>query len=204
VPINDIVECKIICLANNQIGEFVLHYRISAVGAPEPTVTDIAGQVQDTFKDDVIAIISQKATYAGATAQRIWPTRSVRGDYFVPITGTGSTSLLPTQTSGLITKFTTLAGRKNRGRSYIPFPGESDSDDNGAFPNTAYKTKLDNIAALIGQQIITAVGGGSVTMDPVIYHRSTQTSIALAGAQKRNQWATQRRRGAYGAANIFP
>lgn len=205
MPANDIYECRFRMAANNQLGECILHYKVANVVAPEPGPADIALAMETTIGPDFQNLASSKATWIDCTVQRVAPLpRQVHwssNTLFGPCAG--AATLLPTATCGLIAKYTTLAGHANRGRAYIPFPGEADNDDNTGRPTNAYVVKLNTLRDDMIIAVPVAVGGGSLDMLPVIFHRSSLSSTPLSICASRQFWATQRRRSDFGRPNLF-
>lgn len=109
----------------------------------------------------------------------------------------------PSQVSGIISTRTAVGGRKGRGRVYVPFPGQVAYMANGE-PTAAYITLVTALAsAWVAPQIIVGAGG-SVSLVPSLRHRATGLTTALLTAYPKPVWATQRRRGDYGRANVSP
>jgi hypothetical protein len=120
---------------------------------------------------------------------------------------------LPLQVSGLISLKTDLATRRGRGRIYVPFPSASQSGTAGG----ASQAYVDNLVILkemmIGDRGMIG-GGADITWRPVIFGRRRDATIdqpalpeifvEVKSGTALGKWATQRRRGAYGRANVPP
>lgn len=122
--------------------------------------------------------------------------------------GTGGALPMPRQVSGIIGLLTAQAGRKYRGRLYIPFPTTADDIGSG-LPIAAYIAKLGLIAAQwIGSRSI-GVGGNTTAVSPVIRHVPPDVGPPLnptpiTGSTTPQKFATQRKRGSYGRPNVSP
>lgn len=114
--------------------------------------------------------------------------------------GAAVSTVISTQTSGICTLKTALAGRKYRGRFYMPFPVADNVDTDGS-PNAGYVADLDTLAGDIVTDITITPAGGSSEISPVIWHKATSTFTPVTGHTARKEWATQRRRGQFGRPN---
>jgi hypothetical protein len=121
-----------------------------------------------------------------------------------PVAGSGGTSPLPGQVAGLLTKRTGLAGRKNRGRIYVPFPDQVHVNFNTNFPIAAYLADLNTLALQLKSPITFIAAGTTYTCDLQLYHRATKTFTPTSDVISRPRFATQRRRGNYGRVNVAP
>lgn len=111
---------------------------------------------------------------------------------------------MPRQASGIITTLTTLAGRANRGRKYVPFPSE-DANTVDAIPGAAYITALDGYAGSLIPSASFTIGAVNEVWNPIILRvGAPATSPNIQEWKSRLRWATQRRRGSYGTPNLPP
>src|SRR3546814_8120191 len=78
--------------------------------------------------------------------------------------------LLPGQVCGMVTKLTAAAGRRFRGRVYVPFPLETDND--GIVPSAAYVARINPVALAQISQITAGVA------------RSEERSVGKEGVSK--------------------
>jgi hypothetical protein len=205
MPVDDVLQIKPNCRLTNQLGLNILHYRVATVVGAEPTYQETADAISTTFAPAYKALLTSQASYQGLGVQRVRPgplsLEAFSTNGFGP--GGGGGDPLPSQVAGILTKQTNLAGRKFRGRVYVPFPSEQENTGAGV-PNLAYVTNLIILAAiLVATQTVTGVAG-TFTLQPVIFHRVGVPAVTLITAVRPNPvWATQRRRGAYGSLN-FP
>lgn len=108
--------------------------------------------------------------------------------------GAGGSSPMPYQTQGLIAWDTNLvvAGRRLRGRWFIPFPDEGDNTGTTAVPSASYIAQLNSA---VTTYMSTGAGGAL----PAIWHRpspggSNGTHSAVTGGAARSYWSVQRKR----------
>jgi hypothetical protein len=197
------VQMRLYCRANDQIAENVLNYQVVAVGGAGLTLQDMATRVGSIMPASFKALLSNQATYLGLSMQQI---SGVVERMAVSKTGagvgTGGATLLPTQVCGLVSLYDGLAGRKHRGRIYLPFPSGS-ANDVGAIPTAAYATSVASWLATVLSPNHT-IGPDSTTLELVIYHRPTANGDAVAIDTIDIKWATQRRRSVFGRPNVDP
>lgn len=202
MPAGDIYQVRIECGFGTQASENIRHWRVSAVVTPEATPLQIATIMNLTFAPHYKALLSSSATYRGVGVRRIFPlpltVETVVSSQAGPGLVTGDP--LPKQTSGVITLRTGFAGRKFRGRVYVPFPGESDNTGSG-FPGGGYLNALIALAPDFQTEFTVVNGAGSSVLVPIIWHRRTMTFDAITSTVHRLIWGTQRRRGDYGRPN---
>jgi hypothetical protein len=121
--------------------------------------------------------------------------------------GTGGTDALPRQVAGLTAWKTALAGRAFRGRTFWPFPSAAFDTGDGV-PTAAAVTAYTNLAV----EALNFVTVGDVTnrsiIALVIRNKPVRgvpwTSTPVTVGTTFNKWATQRRRGTFGRANVSP
>jgi len=199
LAVGQYVEVTPYCFCNNQLGLNVLHYRVQALVGTPPQDSDVAFTFATGFAPLIKPMLAQEAQYLGVKVQIIKPTRLVAvTDNTGAGAGTSGVSVLPKQVAGLLSKRTVNAGRAFRGRAYIPFPSEDDSDTY-AVPNAGYSVNLVNMAVFLGDQLHPVVAGNILT--PIIYHRKTGTATDISIVLAANKFATIRKRGDYGRVN---
>lgn len=205
MAVGDILEMRVLCVSGDQIGVNVRHYRVNTEVAPIPTHLDIANSLDNVFAPLYKEVLSSLATFRGIGIHKVFPLPPTVEAQSTLNVGPGlrTGDILPSQTSGVVSLRTALAGRRFRGRAFIPFPAEVSNDAAGV-PNGAYQINLGLIMnALIASRNVN-VGLGSVGLVPVIYRRIAHTSTDIQTGIARTIWGTQRRRGSFGAANIPP
>lgn len=207
LALNDVYEVKFYCTFGVQTATPRFHVRITNI-VGTPTDVHLADRMDTAFALHLKNIMTDQASYRGVSVQRLFPLPKTAPVFDITGQGPGANAgtPLPKQVSGLIAKKTNFAARNMRGRFYIPFPSETDSDPTEARPNAAYVTLAGFIAT--GLSNFHAVGAGGNTADavPIIY---SGTGAHVNGSDivqclTRGYWATQRRRGDFGAANLSP
>lgn len=197
----DVYKCGVTSWLNSQLGLVLRYYRVISVGGfgilDSVLAEGIFGYLGPLFAD----CQSADAEVLGVAVRNLSVTPplafAISSGAALPGTVTGNE--LPTQTCGIVTLGTGLAGRVNRGRSYIPFPAVADQDTDGR-PDTSYMTALTTLSAALISPITVTSGGNSVDIEPVL-RRGDGTVIPLTTAIARRAWGTQRSRGVYGATN---
>lgn len=206
MAINDVYRMRVITQQQEQIGVNVLHYRVVSSAPPEPSQLEIA-----TFMDAALApvykpLLTAASTYRGVGVQRILPLPVQVESSTTANLGIGTVAgdELPKQITGLLSHRTSLAGAGFRGRTYVPFPGETDSAADG-LPGGGYVLRMVDLRqVLIAAHLVIGAGGGSVTLQLVVFRRATGVSTIVVASIVRTFWATQRRRGDFGRPNIPP
>jgi len=209
-------------MANNLAGGQILEFRVwtneaeqAAVNTYHYKVVTVTGTVTDVDAaidfDAVMAplykpLMQNLSNYRGTQARiislvplPIAVTTSLNAGV-----GTAGATGLPRQCAGLISWQTALAGPGHRGRTYLPFPS-SFSDTGDGQPGLTYQNDLENLAnALEGFGPITSGGGGSADVQLVLKVKAPVSPIPITDHVIRDHWATQRRRGSFGRANVSP
>jgi len=169
---------------------------------------DVASRIANEASGLYTGLIGGEATFRGVTLKEIIDDPSpFQRSSLVDSTGTGLGSPLPYQTAGMITLYSSLAGRAGRGRVYIPFPAEDDNVDDEARPTAAYVTNAQLLGDFLVGQKLYVVGTSELQFDWTLRPDNFTPGPLnkfLATALARRRWATQRSRGAYGAVNVDP
>lgn len=205
MPVGDTLEVRFFSSWGDQAGVNVRHFRIVTVTGTELTHFQIASQLSTRFHNLFKALMHTSAEFRGVGVKRISPgaptaeaTNALdRG----PGTRTGDP--LPPQISGLLSLRTALAGPRNRGRMYLPFPGETDSTSAGR-PSATYVAALSAVADNLVPAFNLIVGLQIVELQSVIRRRTPFVITDVTNILTRDRWATQRRRGDFGAQNVLP
>lgn len=206
IAVNDIWEVKIGTYCAGQAGLNVRHYIAGVVTGTSATDIQLALLLDNLFAPLYKPLMAFTATYYGVQVQRVQPlprTSPVVSAANVGI-GTGGTSALPTQVSGIVTLQTGFAGRAFRGRAYVPFPSSASNDAVLDRPTPGYVGPLLALGVAMRTAALVGTAGNTVNMLPVLYHRATGTSSFLTFARANAKWATQRKRGNYGQPNPYP
>lgn len=199
------LSAKIYTLDGNQVAINTLHYDVTAVGGTPATDQDFSDQLDAALAASFKALLNNGAAYRGLLCQIIAPLPVIVAVQTTSSAGIGTAGVtaLPKQCSGIISYYTALAGRANRGRVFIPFPASSDDTGDGV-PIAGYVTRLNTLNAAIRSFSAIATGGRTATVVFGIYHRSSRTITPVISSVNQPKWATQRKRGSYGRANSTP
>lgn len=202
----DIVRLTTFCQQGTQAGINVYHGVVTRTLTGGADLSEILAVWNTEMAAVLKPCLNNQASFKGGAIQNVWPL-PVGGVVYSGSSagaGTGGATALPQQVSGIITWGTILAGRRYRGRSYIPFPStaQNDTDDT---PTAAYVTLLNAIGTRIktGITVVGAAGNSKVSFE--VYRRTLPNDSALImNYVSRKKWATQRRRGNYGQPNTLP
>jgi hypothetical protein len=206
--VNDIVQTRFVNTQAEQAAYNILHVKVTAqvlAGATEQEIADNQSLAWGAFYRNAMV---NSATYIGVGMKKISP----GGPGFETVskvnTGVGMVAgdMLPRQIAGLTTLVSTLAGRSGRGRMYIPFPGEASNDVNST-PTAGYLALLDAFClAWKATYVIASIvnPGASTTIRYGIFSKVLGAINLAANAVCKDAWATQRRRGTFGRANLPP
>lgn len=203
MTVGDIYRCVVYCREDSQLGLNVSHFRVTSVVPDGVTELFVANFLSALFKPLYAVALNAVATFRGVSIQRVSPTPVADIIYSALATGTvsGSGDSMSPQTAGVIKLTTGLAGRRYRGRKYIPFPGE-DRNTLG-YPTSAYVGSLAAIGAAYLALHTPADGGGGVGLYFGLRTDATTGFISFNGATPRNAWGTQRRRSFIGPGDAF-
>lgn len=202
--VGQIYECRWFSSMQGQVGLAVKHVVVTAV-AGAPLLQTIADAMSAAVGNLIRLCMCDTAEYNGLLLKQVAVTPEPEATPSVSSAGVGATAgdPLPKQVSGLISLRTTLAGRANRGRWYVPFPSVADNTADDT-PQGAYLTAIGNLGTWwIGTKTYGA-GGNTVTMQGGVYHRASQTITPFTHTILPVKWATQRRRSDFGRPNISP
>ena len=202
----DILSVKYCLYYGDQLGIMIQHYRCSGVAGGGLTDEEIARELNKQAFALLGPMTTTTTEYVGCYVQKIVPlplAPTVSSGQFGGF-GAVASGVAPTQLSGLIQLKTAGAGRKNRGRKYMPFPYAGAVGPNGTV-TLGYGSELLSLGSQLFASLVNCtVSGRTVGLNPVIYHRKTQTVIDVSGVQVSAGWATQRRRGSHGRPNARP
>lgn len=193
--VGDIAEVKFFCSDGAQQGINVLHYRCRVKAGAGISDAALAGLMSAAAATVYKAYLPTVCRYEGVRVQLINPLPVQAAQVSTAGSGAGSviTDPLPPQASLLAKKNTTLAGRRRRGRIYLPFWGESQSDSAGK-PTAGALTLADNVLNVLLIETVWGTAPDTVTMTPVLYNKALNDWQEVISYTKRTAWATQRRR----------
>lgn len=202
---NDIYVCRAYVTLGEQVGMIRWHTRIHTV-VGTPTDQDLATNWDARIAASLKALLVIDASYRGVGVQRRRPLPATRELYGTAFQGAGTTATppLPKQVSGLVTLRTAFAGRKFRGRIYPMFPSEAENDGVNGRPIAGYVTRLTTLAALVASSFAGGAGGNTYVGQPCLFNEVSGVTVDFTDVTARTYWASQRRRGDFGATNVSP
>jgi len=205
VDVGDKLRVIFYCRCNDQLGLNVRYFEVATKTGLGVSEEAIANSMFDAYDSLYAALLSNQASFAGVTVQKVapLPKGTVFSSTDAAVTGIGGAELLPKQVSGLISLYTTIGGREYRGRMYVPFP-EMEANTTGGLPDTGYLALLNDLAIFADNTITSTVGADANSMFPVVYSRKLDVYTRLDRGVRRTKWATQRRRGDFGPVNLTP
>lgn len=206
MPVGDIHRVVFYFRLAEQVAINVWHFRLSGIVGAELTNQQRADQWHATEGLFYVPLISNNVTVHTASVRHLFPLPQgleVFSNQAAFGGGTGGTNMSK-QTAGIVTLNTALPGRANRGRKYLPFPGELNNVDPG-IPDPGY---IASLTAWLNNFVPTTtliVGGQNETWTPIIFRKTLPASSpTILTGKVRGVWATQRRRGSYGRPNVLP
>jgi hypothetical protein len=217
----DIYCCRFWSKLGDQAACNVRYYLLVSHAGNGASQDAVAAAIDAEVATDLKPLMSSAAEYLGSTTQRVWPTPPTVASFLQTARGFGAVTgdPLPKQVSGLIMLRTEFAGRKYRGRMYVPFPGEADNDATTK-PSAGYQARL----VTLGNSLVADVNAGAApdtsVLQPGLPGR-TKTPVPgdpdrftyplngtfvpfIDNFGLRTIWATQRRRGDFGRKNVSP
>jgi hypothetical protein len=206
MPVGDLLEARVFCVQGDQLAVNQLYYRVeidtTGFGLQTLHVNEFSRIVGLAYKP----LLASTAEYRGVIMRKIFPTPPDMPLQSTTEQGLGQSpgEALPRQVCGMITKRTAHSGRAYRGRVYVAFPSEADNaSDTTPIPD--YLVRLNALAsALLGTPDLEP-GAEGFNVIPVLMHAGDTIAFTrVTSAVVRDRWATQRRRGSYGAVNVSP
>jgi len=208
---NDVVLCQALVFnpPDSQIA-VMNHYYVATTptGSGAVTTQDVATGFDNLIFSLLRALLWNTADYRGVRARTVWPIVNPMDAWVAETTneGVGSAGAvgLPSQTCGLLRRVTEVLGKKGEGRLYLPFPSQTDNQTSGK-PTTGYQSKVSDFAtATVAAWAVTGPPSKQFIMVPCLFDRVAGPGPRLTSFLITADWATQRRRGAYGRANLSP
>jgi hypothetical protein len=212
---NSVVLIRAYCTQAGQTSVNSFYYLCTANGAAPGLDSDAAVNAEASLAPVFKAIMTNNATFRGVTAQIVQPPPLPTAAPSTALAGVGTAgnTALPAQTCGIIHWPTPLAGRRGRGRTYLPFPDNADNPNaSPPVPSAAYVGRANAVAAAVIGLISFGLGARSSTVQLALYRRPRPHAVPpvsyavtpmLAGSAEA-KWATQRRRGDFGRLNSSP
>jgi len=205
IAINEYIQVRFYCQDDEQGSVNTFMLQCVARTALGITDKELADRLDITVGVLFPAILNNNASYrgVGVKSMNIGPGRAEVFSKVSAGVGTAGAEALPRQTAGLVSFYTGYPGRRGRGRMYMPFPAQDDNQATG-HPVAGYVTAVESLVdALLGLGLVIGAAG-DCTFIPVLYHREAASGDKIETRIVRAVWATQRRRGAEGSANVSP
>jgi len=190
MAIGDIYQVTVSGTLHGQLTNSVLHYRETVSGGADGSV-QLATAIDATLAGvSFRANASSEWRYDFTVSQRIRPLPILLAVTVNLNAGAGQagSNSLPSSVASVIRKRTALAGRKFRGRTYIP--GVPSAVEVDSQLTAAGLTALQTLAT----QMAGTVGIGAWDFAPVIFHRATGTSTLITACVATAVLRNQRRR----------
>lgn len=203
----DIFKWSIVCADASQesVNSFNLETeRTLGVGISDQDVVDRLSNLAAAIW---IPLIGNTARYRGSTLRKIFP-----GPGPMPRTkfstlgagpGTSGATLMPNQSSGLMSWYTDFNGRGLRGRTYLPFPSTTDNIDPGK-PTPLYIGNMGNIKTTLLPSMTVIIGGAVLTLTVGAFKNGVIAFTPYTDSIQHDEWATQIRRSQFRRKNTPP
>jgi hypothetical protein len=212
--VGTLLQVRAWCQDSEQASVNSFWYGVAAVGALPATDQDVADRFQSDLNTPYVNILNQNAIWRGVQVQVFDPapphravTQAVHNNSN-PLAGVAGTTAIPRQVCGLGSFSTALPGPANRGRVYFPFPATADDVGNGQ-PTTSYIARLNFVLGIVNTGVAIVAAGRTATLVRILVHRKNKAGLTplptpVTGSTASGFWATQRRRGSFGRANVSP
>jgi len=199
----DMVQLTVFTAYKNQVGLNRFFYQVSATPGATADAQVMADAIVPAIQLDYAACMSMHAAFHGVKLET-----AMAGPAYEPVysseveDGAIVGDPLPGQCTGITTWRTELAGARHRGRTYWPFPAEEQNIVTSV-PSAAYLTNVENLSLKMRSFNITA---DAVEWVFVLHIWSSVDAVyrEVTAHTVRPKWATQRRRGDFGRANVLP
>ena len=197
-------QVRVLAVLAPQIALNVFHYDVTATTGTGATEAQIALAFDNLLAAAYKAVMANPATYRGVGTKKVYPTQGLESISIANVgVGTGGANTLPFQTAALLHIQTALAGRKGRGRAYLPFPPVAGATAGGEMA-AGYVALCDAVGTALKTGVTAGGGGNTNTFTLGVYHRQTSAMDLWTSVACMAKWATQRRRGDYGRPNVAP
>lgn len=203
--LGDIARSTIVVSEGNQVALLNHHWLLGVASGLGATDGDLASDLDALIAPLIKPVLANGATYNGMLVQKILPLPITRRAVAVTNAGIGTAGAtsVPKQCAALITWYTELTGRAQRGRTYWPFAAT-------AMQNTAGELAggtVTNYIALGNALLTFGSTGGGTDHNPIalgIFHRGAGSIDIISTFVQNHLFATQKRRGSYGRPNVSP
>jgi len=192
------------CQKGSQVSQNVRYWAVNNITAGiAPTDTEFAVSLAATMKSLYSAVMSSEATFQGVGVQILQPVAKDTVFASDPAAGLGAGGALPGGVAGLIRFRTGFAGRKNRGRMYVPFPDEDDNEDPGV-PTAGYITAANALGVKFVTNYPLTVLGVTANMTPLVFPADNTIGRSIISRSTATIWASCRHRSDFSASNTLP
>jgi hypothetical protein len=201
----DVVQVRLVAILQQQISINVLTYVCTAVAGTSETYVNGAVRCDTLFNAAYKALMCNLAAWRGVGVRRITPTQLSIEYTSIGNAGAGTAGAnpQPKQLAGLLRKNTDRPKEKGRGRLYVAFPATADNSST-ANPIAGYITRLNTLGTALSTNVLVGTAPNTATLKPVLWDRTLLQATDIASMTGQAYWATQRRRGDYGKANVVP
>lgn len=205
LALDDIIQVSVYWTYGVQTAFNVLHYRVASTAGASLTESAAAEAFRANCQAASIAILSSSAQYYGCGLQRLLPAPpgAIQYSSGAAVAGSVAGDPLPRFSCGVMTKKTALAGARNRGRVYCPFPAESSNDTDGT-PTPGYMTNLNALGIKWFSLMTLVVGADGVGLRPQVYSKKFGLTNEIVTFVPRKKWGVMHSRGDYGRPNPPP
>jgi len=202
----NVIEVRFVSFIPEQIAVNRLFYEVENVQGAGADTDAAADRLNTIFAFAYRGMMPSSADYRGVSVQRIFPLPRTVASINVTLAGPGSAlgGLQPSQVAALVAKRTDFAGRSFRGRAYVPFPADTFQAADGNPATTFVTGELLTFANLIDDTLTAGVLLDTVDLKPVLWKLPVGPATPVTQTIARALWATQRRRGGFGAKNALP
>jgi hypothetical protein len=203
--VNEIYKVQLVCTFGEQTSINRSWWQVKSVTGLLPSDQNFADRLAGTLALDFKLALSASATYRGVSVQKVYPLPAY--DFVTSLInqGPGGTPLnpLPRQVSGFIQLLTGFAGKRYKGRMYMPFPAAGSSGTD-AHPTAPYLAALAAIANWFCTDLTVTAGIETAVLRAGLWHQTQPSLIPFIDNVENPEWATQRRRGDKGRPNSPP
>lgn len=199
----DMLQLTVFTAYKNQVGINRFYYQATSSVGLTADAQAMADAIVPAIQIDYAAAMSSEAYFAGVKLQPAGDGPAYEPVYSSEVEdGAIAGDPLPGQITGLTTWRTELAGARHRGRTYWPFPAETDNIVTSV-PSVGYQGQINALSTKMQTLTVTA----DATEWLLALHIWSEVDAVyreVTAYTVRPKWATQRRRGDFGRANILP
>lgn len=204
ILLNDVFEVRFYATFGQQLGITRIRAKALTTSGKGITEAQVGSILSGLLGDNLLDTMSQSATFQGIGVQVIYP---VRGAEFIDTSavgnGTRTGDPLPPQVSMLTSLRTDLAGRHERGRSYLFFHSETDCGAGGK-PSAALLSNSRTFYTQLLNQTTFTNATDSMSIKWCLFQKNGTVTGPLTSHVQRTAFATQRRRSFINRGDTFP